>query len=117
MSETASPKTAASAPAAPATAAPAIATPQLADIRQVSDGWIKKYLLTYTMPDAQPTHTKAPRARASTPTAPSSRATRVANNPPPTLCALCRRLSTENCCSSANFVTRSTAGASRFLLA
>ena len=56
MSETASPKTAASAPAAPATAAPAIATPQLADIRQVSDGWIKKYLLTYTMPDGS-THT------------------------------------------------------------
>lgn len=28
-----------------------IATPQLADIRQVSDGWIKKYVLTYAMPD------------------------------------------------------------------
>ena len=27
------------------------AIPQLADIRQVSDGWIKKYVLTYTMPD------------------------------------------------------------------
>lgn len=25
--------------------------PQLADIRQVSDGWIKKYVLSYTMPD------------------------------------------------------------------
>lgn len=27
------------------------ALPQLADIRQVSDGWIKKYVLTYTLPD------------------------------------------------------------------
>lgn len=27
------------------------AIPQLSDIRQVSDGWIKKYILTYTMPD------------------------------------------------------------------
>lgn len=25
--------------------------PQLADIRQVSEGWIKKYVLTYTLPD------------------------------------------------------------------
>ncbi|WP_080801869.1 NUDIX hydrolase [Arabiibacter massiliensis] len=25
--------------------------PQLADVRQVSDGWIKKYILVYTMPD------------------------------------------------------------------
>lgn len=25
--------------------------PQLKDVRQVSDGWIKKYILTYTMPD------------------------------------------------------------------
>lgn len=29
----------------------ASAIPQLADIRQVSDGWIKKYVLTYAMPD------------------------------------------------------------------
>lgn len=27
------------------------AVPQLADIRQVSDGWIKKYVLAYDMPD------------------------------------------------------------------
>lgn len=27
------------------------AIPQLAGIRQVSDGWIKKYVLSYTMPD------------------------------------------------------------------
>lgn len=27
------------------------ALPQLKDIRQVSDGWIKKYLLTYQLPD------------------------------------------------------------------
>ena len=25
--------------------------PQLSNIRQVSDGWIKKYVLAYTMPD------------------------------------------------------------------
>lgn len=30
---------------------PASAIPQLSDIRQVSDGWIKKYVLTYAMPD------------------------------------------------------------------
>ena len=30
---------------------PETAIPQLADIRQVSDGWIKKYVLTYTLPD------------------------------------------------------------------
>lgn len=29
----------------------ASAIPQLSDIRQVSDGWIKKYVLTYVMPD------------------------------------------------------------------
>ncbi|BAK45427.1 NUDIX hydrolase [Eggerthella sp. YY7918] len=28
--------------------------PTLSDIRQVSDGWIKKYLLTYTLPDGSP---------------------------------------------------------------
>lgn len=28
-----------------------IEIPRLADIEQVSDGWIKKYVLTYTMPD------------------------------------------------------------------
>lgn len=28
-----------------------LATPQLKDVRQVSDGWIKKYILTYTLPD------------------------------------------------------------------
>lgn len=27
------------------------ALPQLVDIRQVADGWIKKYVLTYTLPD------------------------------------------------------------------
>lgn len=27
------------------------AVPQLSNIRQVSDGWIKKYMLAYTMPD------------------------------------------------------------------
>ena len=27
------------------------AVPQLSNIRQVSDGWIKKYVLAYTMPD------------------------------------------------------------------
>ena len=26
------------------------AVPQLSNIRQVSDGWIKKYVLAYTMP-------------------------------------------------------------------
>ena len=30
---------------------PDAAIPQLADIRQVSDGWIKKYVLSYTLPD------------------------------------------------------------------
>lgn len=29
----------------------ASAVPQLSDIRQVSDGWIKKYVLVYAMPD------------------------------------------------------------------
>ena len=28
-----------------------IATPQLEHIEQVSDGWVKKYVLTYRMPD------------------------------------------------------------------
>ena len=27
------------------------AVPQLSNIRQVSDGWIKKYVLAYTMPE------------------------------------------------------------------
>lgn len=30
---------------------PTSAIPRLSDIRQVSDGWIKKYILTYAMPD------------------------------------------------------------------
>lgn len=28
--------------------------PQLSDVRQVSDGWINKYVLTYTLPDGTP---------------------------------------------------------------
>ena len=42
--------TAASATNAP-TASAASPTPTFAGLRQVSDGWIKKYVLTYTMPD------------------------------------------------------------------
>ncbi|WP_224767820.1 hypothetical protein [Gordonibacter urolithinfaciens] len=38
-------------PAADAAASAATLTPTLAGLRQVSDGWIKKYVLTYTMPD------------------------------------------------------------------
>ena len=30
---------------------PEAAIPQLAGIQQVSDGWVKKYVLTYTLPD------------------------------------------------------------------
>ena len=30
---------------------PSSAAPLLHEIKQVSDGWIKKYELTYTMPD------------------------------------------------------------------
>ena len=30
---------------------PEAASPQLAGIQQVSDGWVKKYVLTYTLPD------------------------------------------------------------------
>ena len=41
---------AASATNAP-TASAASPTPTFAGLRQVSDGWIKKYVLTYTMPD------------------------------------------------------------------
>ena len=48
------PEAASKAPAVPAADAAASAvtpTPTLAGLRQVSDGWIKKYVLTYTMPD------------------------------------------------------------------
>lgn len=52
------PEAASKAPAVPAADAAASAvtptptpTPTLASLRQVSDGWIKKYVLTYTMPD------------------------------------------------------------------
>lgn len=31
----------------------AIETPKLKDVRQVSSGWINKYILTYTMPDGR----------------------------------------------------------------
>ena len=43
--------TSAAASATAATASAASPTPTLAGLRQVSDGWIKKYVLTYTMPD------------------------------------------------------------------
>ena len=45
------PEAASKAPAVPAAANAVTPTPTLAGLRQVSDGWIKKYVLTYTMPD------------------------------------------------------------------
>ena len=50
------------------------AVPQLSNIRQVSDGWIKKYMLAYTMPDGSTYEYESASRKSSKPTAPSWKA-------------------------------------------
>ena len=85
---------------------PETAIPQLADIRQVSDGWIKKYVLTYTLPDGSTYEYESASRKSIVPTAPNSKATRAASAPSRTPCASCRRRPTVSCCSSASSAIR-----------
>ena len=50
MSTSTSPAAAAASPAT-AAAQPSLQTPRLVDIELIADGWIKKYVLTYELPD------------------------------------------------------------------
>ena len=83
---------AASATNAP-TASAASPTPTFAGLRQVSDGWIKKYVLTYTMPDGstyeyESASRKGPRG---VPRRAGRRTRAGRERARPTPCASCRR--------------------------
>ena len=76
------------------------AVPQLSNIRQVSDGWIKKYVLAYTMPDGSTyEYESASRKSLEAYRAELGRAR-------PTPCASCHKPRRESCCSSASFAIR-----------
>ena len=82
------------------------AVPQLSNIRQVSDGWIKKYVLAYTMPDGSTYEYESASRKSLEAYRAELEGNAAGRRARPTPCASCHKPRRESCCSSASFAIR-----------